>query len=161
MTDYQIPLGDSGDDHLLLKAHPIFGNRLFFQDKRLRTSLFSPPKIMLEGTDGQKYEVQVRPGLVDPLPKVFVNGQEVSYVKRLQVWQYAIAALGLILAIVSIVIIGGIVGVAAGLAAAYLSVGIMRGIENKLLGAIAAIAVVGAAWLLWLIMVFLVASASY
>ncbi len=160
MTDYQIPLGASGD-HLLLKAHPIFGNRLFFQDKRLKTSLFSPPKIMLDGTDGQRYEVQVRPGLVDPLPKVFVNGQEVSYVKRLQAWQYVIAALGLILAIVSIVIIGGIVGVAVGLAAAYLSVGIMRGIENKFLGAVAAIAVMGAAWLLWFVIVFVVVNASY
>lgn len=159
MTDYQIPLGASGD-HLLLKAHPIFGNRLFFQDKRLRTSLFNP-KIALEGTDGQRYEVQIRPGFIDPLPKVFVDGQEVNYVRRLAAWQYVIAALGLILALVSIVVIGGIIGVAAGLAAAYLSVSVMRGIENKLVSTVVALAIIGAAWLLWFMLVIVIANAYY
>ncbi len=102
----------------------------------------------------------MRPTIVDPLPKIIVDGQEVSYVKRLAVWQYIIAALGLILAIVSVVVIGGIVGAAVGLAAAYLSVAVMRGIENKLAGTVVALAIIGAAWLLWLVLVLVVLNAS-
>ena len=159
MPDYQIPLNNSGD-LLLLKAHPILGNRLFFREQQLRRPLFGSSKIMIESSDGQKHEVEIRPGLVDPLPKIIVDGQEVNYVKRLEVWQYIIAALGLILAIVSIAVVGGIIGVAAGLTAAYLSVSVMRNIENKLVSTVVALAIIGAAWLLWVVLAVAVLNAS-
>ena len=131
------------------------GNRFFHNGNRIKKKLFSKKFKLMTG-DGQEHTIEMKGQFFDSLPKILVDGAEVSYVEKLATWQYAISGLALLEIFVSFLVVGGVLGAIPGFIAFYLSQNIMRSNENTGTGAILALVTVGAAWVIWGILAVLV-----
>ncbi|UYZ61740.1 hypothetical protein [Hymenobacter weizhouensis] len=96
-------------DNQELKPQP--KNGLF--DKRLEFHVPLP--------DGSHRQLLVHNRVHDPVPEVYVDGQAVFLTKKLQIWEYIVACLPLLL-----VVGGGLLGGGVGAGAVILNLSVMR-----------------------------------
>ena len=154
-TSYSIPLGATGES-VELRVSVWAGVRLFYRGERLKRKGPFKPIFEARTSDGQTHEIRMRGRLLDMLPRIFVDGTEVEYAPPLPVWMLLISGIALAQVIVSVAVIGGFVGAFPGLLAFYLGQGAMRRFDNQLVGALVALALAVAAWLIWAALVGLI-----
>ncbi len=159
MATYSVPLGESGD-MLEIRSSVWVGTRLFYRGNRLKKGLFAR-SFKLEGTGGQTYEIRLKNRVFDSLPGIMINGADIPYAPPLEWWMYLISAGAILEVLVSLIVIGGILGAIPGIVAFYLAQNTMRSTENKGVSALLALVIVGAAWVIWVIWSFIVAIALY
>jgi hypothetical protein len=159
MDDYTIPLGTSGDD-LVLKVNPILGGlQIFHLGERLRKKFFAN-KFTVTDTSGAEHEIRLKGHFLDSLPGILVDGVEQPYAPPLPTPIKIITGSTLIILIASILIAGGFIGALIGGAGWWLSQNAARSIENKTTATLVSIAIAGAAWLLYIVLVVLAVVAT-
>jgi hypothetical protein len=110
-----------------------------FENRRLAVQtggLVSGPKVVIDGAPaprqkgtyfvrnnrGEEVQVKLKPGLLDPVPRVEIAGQVLSLAKPLTWFEYVWMALP-----IALVFIGGALGGLCGASAVYASARVFRG----------------------------------
>jgi hypothetical protein len=159
MADYTIPLGTSGDS-IVVKVNPILGGmQMFHLGERIKRK-FLANKFAVTDTSGAEHEVRLKNNFLDSLPAIHVDGVEHPYAPPLPTLVKVITGSTLVIIIASIVVAGGLVGALIGAAAWWFSQSVARSIENKTTALLAATAIAGAGWLVYIVLAVLAVMAT-
>jgi hypothetical protein len=159
MDNYTIPLGTSGDS-IVVKVNPILGGmQMFHLGERIKRK-FLANKFTVTDTSGAEHEIRLKGNFLDSLPGILVDGVEQPYAPPLPTPIKIITGSTLIILIASILVAGGLIGALIGGAGWWLSQNAARSIENKTTATLVSIAIAGAAWLLYIVLVVLAVVAT-
>jgi hypothetical protein len=151
---FPVPLG--GSDSAEIKLTFIGGNQLFYRGERVKTryklGFPSYREAQLQGGDMQTYAVQLRSNFTDILPRVRVNGADVSYAPPLPTWVKITSVTLLALVVISVCVVGGFLGALAAAVAFGLSLYAARTMDDQTVAMVVGIVLTVGAWALWFLL---------
>jgi hypothetical protein len=108
--------------HEIVLKPSLFGKtRLYFDGERVAKDNNSN-QYLLTSTEGLISKIDFRPGILDPLPRVWVDGEKLTLAPPLKWYQWAWMGIPLI----ALIVLGGAIGAFFGLLAVFLNIMIFR-----------------------------------